>query len=521
MEDNTSFESQKYADVSLSEAEQKMQKFLEESYGLSRDEYCSIVLWLDNFSLRFDDIERFENIEDSLSKDFNLTPNDIFGILFSHGDIFCNDYSKTQGEFEFLKQRYSFSKKDFADMLKAGCVIDKDIIKEIETSLKNRYPDKKWIPMPKILKNVIEYANVDYPAEIAYKIDLLGKFGVSFDDLNGKFEFLKLPISDLLTRLKLMNLTNELPHSFLNVGHRTPNSRVYKLFLKFQADDILKKKGYNNDYVDMKKKAESVVETEPLSQEQIKYIDDSFARRFKNIHTAILSLKVPEPKVSQTNSVQVGPANFEPIEEPVVSEPKIEPVVSQEKKVEVASSDAPVVDFIESGKQLSYVKNSVGAQVKKTEQGAVKGGFQFVKIDPAYKYVWTYMVKNFGLTYGEYPEVVERLNADRRNRLKEKTSDIEAVFSDISKDFVLTKQDFGKFFKYTLYGMAQRLALLECFGVIPQDLAKNNYANIPILDWVMTNLNICLKLHQLERLILMKTLEECQNITRIHSLQNI
>ena len=54
------------------------------------------------------------------------------------------------------------------------------IIKEIETSLKNRYPDKKWIPMPKILKNVIEYANVDYPAEIAYKIDLLSKFGVSF-----------------------------------------------------------------------------------------------------------------------------------------------------------------------------------------------------------------------------------------------------------------------------------------------------------------------------------------------------
>lgn len=155
-----------------------------------------------------------------------------------------------------------------------------------------------------------------------------------FDDLNGKFEFLKLPISDLLTRLKLMNLTNELPHSFLNVGHRTPNSRVYKLFLKFQADDILKKKGYNSDYVDMKKKSESVVETEPLSQEQIKYIDDSFARRFKNIHTAILSLKVPEPKVSQTNSVQVGPANFEPIEEPVVSEPKTEPVVSQEKKGE-------------------------------------------------------------------------------------------------------------------------------------------------------------------------------------------
>ena len=95
MEESTSLESQKYAEVSLSEGEQRMQKFLEEAYGLTRDEFCSIVLWLDNFSLRFDDTERFEKIEDSLSKDFNLTPNEIFGILFSHGDVFCNDYSKT------------------------------------------------------------------------------------------------------------------------------------------------------------------------------------------------------------------------------------------------------------------------------------------------------------------------------------------------------------------------------------------------------------------------------------------
>ena len=57
MEESTSLESQKYAEVSLSEGEQKMQKFLEEAYGLTRDEFCSIVLWLDNFSLRFDDTE--------------------------------------------------------------------------------------------------------------------------------------------------------------------------------------------------------------------------------------------------------------------------------------------------------------------------------------------------------------------------------------------------------------------------------------------------------------------------------
>ena len=132
-----------------------------------------------------------------------------------------------------MKDRYGLTKKDFADMLKKGCVIDKDIIKEIETGLKNRYPDKKWVPMQKILKNVIEYANVDYTADIAYKIDLLGKFGIPFEDINGKFDFLKYTNSDLLTRLKLMNLTNELPHSFLSVGHISSNARVYKLFLKF------------------------------------------------------------------------------------------------------------------------------------------------------------------------------------------------------------------------------------------------------------------------------------------------
>ena len=489
MEDATSLDSQKYAEVSLSEGEQKMQKFLEEAYGLTRDEFCSIVLWLDNFSLRFDDTERFEKIEDSLSKDFNLTPNDIFGILFSHGDVFCNDYSKTQADFDFVNQRYNFSKKDFADMLKVGAVIDKAEIRGIEEGLKRKYPDKKWIPMPKILKNVIEYANVDYSADIAYKIDILEKFGVSLDDINGKFEFLKLSIPDFLTRLKLMSLTNELPQSFLNVGHRTSNSRVYKLFLKFQADDILKKKGYNNDYVAMKKRAEAIDETVPLSEEQVKHIDERFAGRFRNIHNAISAIKVPEPKVVQSSLVQVGPANFEPIEtEPVKEEVKVEPKVEEKEKTQP-------VDAIESGKQVSYVKNSVGAQVKKTpSQGAVKSDSSFVKIDSAYKYIWTYMVKNFGLTYQEYPEVLERLNGERRNRLKEKASDIEAVYADISKDFQVTKKDFGQFFKYTLYGMAQRLALLECFAITPQDLARDNYANIPILGLGYDQLEYMLKI---------------------------
>lgn len=494
MEENTSFESQKYANVSLSQGEEQMQKFLEENYGLTRDEFCSIVLWLDNFSLRFDDVERFEKIEDSLSQDFSLTPNDIFGILFSHGDIFCKDYSQIQADFEFVKDRYSYSKKDFAEMLKIGTVIDKGQIREIEDRLRAKYPDRKWFPMPKILKNIIEYADVDYSADIAYKLDLLGKFGVQLEDINGKFGFLKLSTQELTTRLKLMSLTNELPSSFLNVGYKTPNSRVYKLFLKFQADNVLKKKGYNQEYVNLKKIAESFDETKPLTENQLKDIDNKFAWKFKDIQTAISSLTIPEPKRIVSSEVQVGPANFEPIPEQtsqvLVENVAAELVVlgnSQEKK-------EPVLDAVESGKIISYVKNSSNAQVKKGKQTEVKGKTEFVQIDPAYKYVWTYMVKNFGLTYQEYPEVLERLNAERRNRLKEKVTDIEAVYTDISKDFMLSRQDFGQFFKYTLYGMAQRLALLECFGITPQDLARDDYANIPILAMGYDQLEYMLKI---------------------------
>ena len=484
MEENASLDSQKYAEVSLSEAEQKMQKFLEETYGLTRDEFCSIVLWLDNFSLRFDSVERFESVENSLVNDFGLKSEDIFSILFSHGDVFCNDYSKTQADFEFLKQRYSFSKKDFAEMLKTGCVIDKTQVKGIEEGLKNKYPGKKWIPMSKILKNVIEYVNVDYPAEIAYKIELLGKFGVPYDDLNEKFGFLKLSIQDLTTRLKLMSLTNEMPFSFLNVGHRTPNAKVYKLFLTFQADYILKKKGYCPEYMEKRKKAEAIDENAFLTEEQLRDIDFNFSQRFKNLQSAILTLRVPEPKKTPIQQTEV--IDFDPIEEPRT--------VSSQHDIEEKEQNKKGSDAVESGKKISFIKNSVGAQVKKSNQGAVKGGFQFVQIDPAYKFIWTYMVKNFGLTYAEYPEVLKNLNEDRRNRLKERASDIDAVYADISKDFMVTKKDFGQFFKYTLYGMAQRLALLECFGITPQDLTKNNYANTPIMGMGYEQLEYMLKI---------------------------
>ena len=494
MEENTSLESQKYANVLLSQGEEQVQKFLEENYGLTRDEFCSIVLWLDNFSLKFDDVDRFEKIEDSLSRDFSLTPNDIFGILFSHGDIFCKDYSQTQADFDFVKDRYGYSKKDFAEMLKTGSVIDKNQIREIEERLRAKYPDRKWFPMPNILKNIIEYADVDYSADIAYKLDLLEKFGVPLEDINGKFEFLKLSAQDLTTRLKLMSLTNELSSSFLNVGHKTPNSRVYKLFLKFQADNLLKKKGYNQEYVNLRKIAESFDETSSLTESQLKDIDNKFAWKFKDIQSAISSLKIPEPKRIVSNEIQVGPANFEPISEQtsqkIVESDSAEPVVSG---VSQENKDA-VLDAVESGKIISYVKNSSNAQVKKGKKAEVNGKTEFVQIDPAYKYVWTYMVKNFGLTYQEYPEVLQRLNAERRNRLKENVTDIEAVYTDISKDFMVSKQDFGQFFKYTLYGMAQRLALLECFGITPQDLAKDNYSNTPILAIGYDQLEYMLKI---------------------------
>ena len=142
--------------IELSENEQKMQKYLEEIYGLTREEFVSIVLWLDNFSLRFDDKDRFEKNEDALCRDFNLNANEIFGILFSHGDVFCTDYSKTQADYEFLSGRYKISKKDFAQMLKKGCVIDKKQAMGIEIGLKKRFSEQKGIPMQKILTNVIE-----------------------------------------------------------------------------------------------------------------------------------------------------------------------------------------------------------------------------------------------------------------------------------------------------------------------------------------------------------------------------
>ena len=125
IENNDDFGTQKYADIELSNNEQKMQKYLEESYGLTRDDFVSIVMWLDNFYLRFDDLGRFETVENYLVSNFGLKSEDIFSILFSHGDVFCYDFLRTQKNFEFLGQKFGISKKDFVDMLKDGCVIDK------------------------------------------------------------------------------------------------------------------------------------------------------------------------------------------------------------------------------------------------------------------------------------------------------------------------------------------------------------------------------------------------------------
>ncbi len=495
MSENQEFGTEKYANVELSEQEQQMQKFLEEAYGLTRDEYVSIVLWLDNFSLKFDNIQRFEQVEDSLSKDFGLTPNDIYGILFSHGDVFCNDYSKTLGNFETLNARYGLSKKDFAGMLKVGCVIDGQVAKDYEVGLRTIFPGKKWIPMSKILKNTIEYANVDYAEDAVYKIRLLEKFGLTLEDIGDKFDFLKFSSADLLTRLKLMSLTNELPHSFLSVGHLRSNPSVYKLFLKFQADREFKDRGYKGYYSEMKKKAESFDDNQPLSEEDIKDIDAKFAEKFKKLDNAISLVKPPEPKTAIVANVQV--------------EPEVIPVMTQAQSTKV--------DAVESGVQISYTKNP-DIQVKKStsssEIATANGGSAFVQIDPSHKYIWTYMVKNFGLTYQEYPDVLRKINPDKRNRLQQQATDIEAVFEDVKKDFHISRRDFGQFFKYTLYGMEQRLALLGCFGISPDDLTSNGYINAPILGLHYDQLEYMLKVASLGKVELDKNLGRIAKFNR-------
>ncbi len=485
--ENDEIITQKYEGVTLSEDEQRMQVFLEKTYGLGRDEFISIILWLDNFSLKFDSVERFEQVEDALNKNFGLTSNDIYGILFSHGDVFCKDYSKTQEDFEFLNARYNLSKKDFAEMLKVGCVIDPRQARFYEQGLRDVFAGKKWIPMSKILKNTIEYANVDYAKDTIYKIQLLEKFGVSLEDIGGRFEFLKIPTVEFATRLKLMNLTNELPHSFLNVGHKTSNASVYKLFLKFQADNEFKQNGYKTkgNYPALKKLAETFDASQPLSEENIADINEKFAQKFKKLDIAISAIKMPD--------LLTKPAEQQA--EVVADNASILMVEPQPKKVAEEQKAAPVVDAVENGKQISYVKND-SYPVKKVasqQSFASDGKTEFVAIDPSHKFIWTYMVKNFGLTYQEYPDVVRKINPDKRNRLQQQADDIEAVFEDVKKDFRISRKDFGQFFKYTLYGMEQRLALLECFGVTPQELISNNYVNAPILGLHYDQLEYMLK----------------------------
>ncbi len=489
LEDNSTENTERYADAKLSEEEQAMQKFLEETYGLTRDEYVSIVLWLDNFSLRFDDIARFEKVEDSLSKDFGLTSNDIYSILFSHGDVFCHDYSKTQSDFEVLNKRFNISRKDFAKMLKDGCVIDKEQIESINAGLSGVFSGKKHSRMASVLKNTIEYYNFDYVQDIEYKLVLLEIFGVTVDDIENQYGFLRIPAEDFLTRLKLMSLTNELPSSFLNVGHRTPNSKVYKLFLQFQSDAEFKRKGHKGDYLSMRKTAERFDDSVVLSKENIKDIDSHFARRFPKIKNAI-NLLQRELKSSAVSHEELG----------------------QETQV----LENQQADAIESGKQISYIKNDDVQVSKSATVPSVVASEQngFVNIDPIHKKVWTYMVKNFGLTYQEYPGIKKRINDSKKSRLEQPESDIEAVFADVESDFHITRKDFGQFFKYTLYGMEQRLALLECFGVTIDDLRRNDYQNASVLDIPYEQLEYMLKVASIGKVDLDENLWRLSKYTK-------
>lgn len=71
-------------------------------------------------------------------EDFNLTADDIYTILFQHGDIFSKAYQETKDNFEFLSTNYNASKADFIQMLKSGAVINKKEVLKISFELKSK-----------------------------------------------------------------------------------------------------------------------------------------------------------------------------------------------------------------------------------------------------------------------------------------------------------------------------------------------------------------------------------------------
>lgn len=137
-EEYVDFRSDKYASIQLSQGEKEVFDFLNNAYGITYDEFVSIVLWLGNFGIKLEDVKTVEDVELSLMEDFNLTADDIYTILFQHGDIFSKAYQETKDNFEFLSTNYNASKADFIQMLKSGAVINKKEVLKISFELKSK-----------------------------------------------------------------------------------------------------------------------------------------------------------------------------------------------------------------------------------------------------------------------------------------------------------------------------------------------------------------------------------------------
>ena len=467
MENTSAKSTQKYADTYLSEQEQEMFKFLEESYGITRDEFCSIVLWLDNFGLKFVNVDRFEQVENALSAEFGMTADDIYSVIFQHADVFCKDFSVTKENFDGLSSTFGVNKKDFVAMLKSGSVFDKEQAETLCKGLVERFPEIA-IPIKSVLKNTIEFPNFDYVEDFAFKIELLKAFKIQFDDIGERFEFLKIPREELVPRLKLMHLTNELPYSFLSVGYKSPVSKAYKLFLMIDADRNIRNKLTYQELSVRKKSAEAFDDRKPLSTENLRDIDEKFAQRHPKMHNAVAEL-YPQKETDK---------------------------YEEEKQPEQINLEkSQVEDVVECGKLISYLKDGqICLRRVKTNPSQMIKSQTFERVASEYRQVWDYMVKNFGLSESEYSEVAMTVNPGKNNRLKQSVSDIEAVYDAVSKDYQVTREQFGQFFKHTLYSLEQRLAQLECFGIIPQDLAGNDYENASILDVAYDQLEYMLKI---------------------------
>lgn len=109
------------------------------------------------------------------------------------------------------------------------------------------------------------------------------KFNDSLEDINKRFEFLRIPLKDLVVRVKLMALTNELPNSFFNSGYLQTNSQVYKKFLEKRADNLPKKQEYFDEYSKLRREARAFDSSKGLSPEDLVEIDRFFNEKFPRV----------------------------------------------------------------------------------------------------------------------------------------------------------------------------------------------------------------------------------------------